>query len=58
MNRKHTSFQQAEVAFRTTMEPLVFLGAGLVVLLIATFTVSFRAILAAQTDPVRALRCE
>ncbi|MCC6575831.1 MAG: FtsX-like permease family protein, partial [Flavobacteriales bacterium] len=45
-------------AFRTTIEPLVFLGAGLVVLLIATFTVSFRAIRAAQTDPVRALRCE
>lgn len=45
-------------AFRTTIEPLVFLGAGLVVLLIATFTVSFRAIRAAQTDPVRALRHE
>jgi ABC-type lipoprotein release transport system permease subunit len=37
---------------------LVFVGAGLVVLLIATFTVSFRAIRAAQTDPVRALRHE
>jgi len=45
-------------AFRTHIEPLVFLGAGLVVLLIATFTVSFRAILAAQTDPVKALRHE
>jgi putative ABC transport system permease protein len=45
-------------AFRTTIEPLVFLCAGLVVLLIATFTVSFRAIRAAQTDPVRALRHE
>lgn len=45
-------------AFRTTIEPLVFLGAGLMVLLIATFTVSFRAIRAAQTDPVRALRHE
>ena len=58
MNRKHTSFQQAVGAFRTTIEPLVYLGAGLVVLLIATFTVSFRAIRAAQTDPVRALGCE
>ena len=45
-------------AFRTTIEPLVFLGAGMVVLLIAAFTVSFRAIRAAQTDPVRALRHE
>ena len=45
-------------AFRTAIEPLVFIGAALVVLLIATFTVSFRAIRAAQTDPVRALRHE
>ncbi|WKZ64942.1 MAG: ABC transporter permease [Flavobacteriales bacterium] len=45
-------------AFRTHIEPLVFLGAGLVVLLIASFTVSFRAIRAAQTDPVKALRHE
>lgn len=45
-------------AFRTTIDPLVFIGAALVVLLIATFTVSFRAIRAAQTDPVRALRHE
>jgi len=45
-------------AFRTHIEPLVFAGAGLIVLLIATFTVSFRAIRAAQTDPVKALRHE
>lgn len=45
-------------AFRTHIEPLVFLGAGMIVLLIAAFTVSFRAIRAAQTDPVRALWCE
>ncbi len=45
-------------AFRTAIEPLVFLLAALVVLLIATVTVSFRAIRAAQTDPVRALRHE
>ncbi len=43
---------------RTPIEPLVFVGAGLVVLLIATFTVSFRAIRAAQTDPVRSLMQE
>lgn len=45
-------------AFRTAIEPLVFIGAGLVVLMIAIFTVSFRAVRAAQTDPVRALRHE
>lgn len=45
-------------AFRTAIEPLVFVLAALVVLMIATFTVSFRAVKAAQTDPVRALRHE
>ncbi|MBK6543162.1 MAG: ABC transporter permease [Flavobacteriales bacterium] len=45
-------------AFRTAIEPLVFVLAALVVLMIATFTVSFRAVRAAQTDPVRALRHE
>lgn len=45
-------------AFRTTIDPLVFVLAALVVLLIATATVSFRAIRAAQTDPVKALRHE
>jgi len=45
-------------AFRTAIEPVVFVLAALVVLLIATVTVSFRAIKAAQTDPVRALRHE
>lgn len=45
-------------AFRTAIEPLVFIGAALVVLLIATFTVSFRAVSAAQLDPVKALRHE
>ncbi|HEY0978301.1 MAG TPA: FtsX-like permease family protein, partial [Flavobacteriales bacterium] len=45
-------------AFRTHIEPLVFLGAALVVLLVAAFTVSFRAIRAAGTDPVKALRHE
>ena len=45
-------------AFRTAIEPLVFIGAALVVLLIATFTVSFRAVSAAHLDPVKALRHE
>ena len=45
-------------AFRTAIEPLVFVLAALVVLMIATLTVSFRAITAASTDPVKALRHE
>src|SRR5690606_17619677 len=45
-------------AFRTSIDPVVFVGAGLVVLLIAAATVSFRAVRAAQTDPVKALRWE
>ncbi|MEZ4739313.1 MAG: FtsX-like permease family protein [Flavobacteriales bacterium] len=45
-------------AFRTAIDPMVFIGAALVVLLIAAFTVSFRAVQAARTDPVRALRHE
>ncbi|HPF89590.1 MAG TPA: ABC transporter permease [Flavobacteriales bacterium] len=45
-------------AFRTHIEPLVFVLAALVVLMIATLTVSFRAITAASTDPVKALRHE
>ncbi len=45
-------------AFHTTIEPLVFALASLVVLAIAVVTVSFRAIRAAQLDPVKALRHE
>ncbi len=45
-------------AFRTAIDPLVFIGAALVVLLVAVITVSFRAVRAAQTDPVLALRHE
>ncbi|HMN04199.1 MAG TPA: ABC transporter permease [Flavobacteriales bacterium] len=45
-------------AFRTALQPLVFLGAGGAVLFIAALTVSFRAIRAALTDPVQALRHE
>ncbi|HEX2616277.1 MAG TPA: FtsX-like permease family protein, partial [Flavobacteriales bacterium] len=41
---------------RTAIDPFVFIAAAVVVLLIAAFTVSFRAIRAAQADPVRALR--
>jgi putative ABC transport system permease protein len=45
-------------AFRTPVDPLVFAAAVLLVLLIAALTVSFRAVKAARTDPVKALRYE
>lgn len=45
-------------AFRTPIDPLVFVAAVLLVLLIAALTVSFRAVKAARTDPVKALRHE
>ena len=45
-------------AFRTAIEPMVFVGAVILLLLIAAFTVSFRAVRAAQLDPVKALRHE
>ncbi len=45
-------------AFRTPVDPLVFIAAVLFVLLIAALTVSFRALKAARTDPVKALRHE
>ncbi len=39
-------------AFRTAIEPLVFVGAGLVVLPVLTLPAGFRAIQVAQTDAV------
>lgn len=44
-------------AFRTAIEPLVFVLAALV-LLITSLTVSFRAIRASPTDSVKVLRHE
>jgi len=44
--------------YRIEISWLIFLIAGLVVLLIAVLTVSYQAIKAALTDPVRALRYE
>ena len=47
-----------QFAFRTPLDPLVFAGALLLVFAVATITVGFRALQAARTDPVRALRHE
>ncbi|MEZ4761258.1 MAG: FtsX-like permease family protein [Flavobacteriales bacterium] len=47
-----------QFAFRTPLDPLVFAGALLLVFAVATLTVGFRALQAARTDPVRALRHE
>lgn len=45
-------------AYRTPIDPLVFLGAGLFAHLIALLTVSYQSVRAARTDPVHALRHE
>lgn len=47
-----------DFAYRVDLGPLVFLGAGLLALLIAVATVSAQALRAATSDPVRSLRYE
>jgi putative ABC transport system permease protein len=47
-----------DFAYRTNMSWLVFGVAGIIVLLIAAFTVSFQAIKAALANPVKSLRSE
>lgn len=44
--------------YRTTISPLIFLIAGVAVLLVALFTVSFQTIKAARVNPVESLRYE
>ncbi len=48
----------ATFAFRTQIDPFVFVGAAVAVLVIAAFTVGARAVMASRTDPVVALRHE
>ena len=45
-------------AYRTEIDPLVFIAGGLGALIIALLTVSYQALRAAQTDPVTTLRHE
>ncbi len=45
-------------AYRTDMNPLLFLSAGVLALLIAWLTVGYQALKAALTNPVEALRYE
>lgn len=47
-----------DFAYRTTLSPLLFLGAGVLALVIAWLTVSYQAFKAALTNPVEALRYE
>jgi putative ABC transport system permease protein len=47
-----------DFAYRTSPGLLIFLGAGVVTLLIALLTVSFQAVKAALADPIRSLRYE
>jgi putative ABC transport system permease protein len=44
--------------YRTTISPLIFVIAGMAVLLISVFTVSLQTVKAARTNPVDSLRCE
>ncbi|MCB0791640.1 MAG: ABC transporter permease [Flavobacteriales bacterium] len=45
-------------AVRTAIDPFVFIGAAVVVLVIAAFTVAYHATQAAWQDPMRALRAD
>jgi len=47
-----------DFAYRTDMNPLLFLSAGALALIIAWLTVSYQALKAALTNPVEALRYE
>jgi putative ABC transport system permease protein len=44
--------------YRTTISPLIFVVAGMLVLLISILTVSFQTVKAARTNPVDSLRYE
>lgn len=47
-----------DFAYRITLNPLIFVGAGLIALVIAVATISFQSIRAATTTPVKSLRSE
>jgi putative ABC transport system permease protein len=44
--------------YRTTISPLIFVAAGMIVLLVSILTVSFQTVKAARTNPVDSLRYE
>ncbi|HEX9956435.1 MAG TPA: hypothetical protein VGA96_04250, partial [Fibrella sp.] len=45
-------------AYRITLDGWIFMGAGLLAILVALLTVSYQSFRAALTDPVDALRGE
>ena len=45
-------------AYRVEINPLIFVGSGILALLVAWLTVSFQSIKAAASNPVNALRYE
>jgi len=47
-----------EFAYRTSIDPLIFIAAGIGALLIALLTVSYQAFRAANADPIETLRYE
>jgi len=48
----------SDFAYRTNMDPAIYVAAGLVVLLLSLITVAFQAVRAAKTNPVKNLRTE
>jgi putative ABC transport system permease protein len=47
-----------DFAYRTDMNPLIFVGAALTAILVALFTVSYLSYKAAQANPIKSLRSE
>lgn len=47
-----------DFAYRITLSPLIFVGAGVMALAIALATISFQAVRAAMANPVKSLRSE
>jgi putative ABC transport system permease protein len=45
-------------AYRTTINPVIFIFGGVVALIISYLTVAFHSVKAAQTNPVETLKCE
>jgi putative ABC transport system permease protein len=45
-------------AYKTSISPLVYFGAGILAFLLASFTMWYQSIKAARTNPVKTLRSE
>jgi putative ABC transport system permease protein len=47
-----------QFAYRTTIDPGIFLQSGVIILMIAALTISWQSYKAAVADPVKSLRSE